>query len=136
MAPRHPINIFYNAATNAQELDEYNTLYDANAPGSQCHTTRVTTCATTPFTFTQVVEQVVSGMLQNMLSNDPNVSYVHQTNLLGKPPYSSVLPPANYVPSATAQTGTDGDGLLYEVLNPLINEYDSYYNSTTAPTSN
>ncbi len=133
VAPRHPINIFYNAATNAQELDEYNTLYDANAPGSQCHTTGVTTCATTPFTFTQVVEQVVSGMLQNMLSNDPNVSYVHQTNLLGKPPYSSVLPPANYVPSATAQTGTDGDGLLYEVLNPLINEYDSYYNSTTAP---
>ena len=28
VAPRHPINIFYNAATNAQELDEYNTLYD------------------------------------------------------------------------------------------------------------
>ena len=50
VAPRHPINVFYNAATNAEELDEYNTLYDADAPDSQCHTTSVTTCSTTPFT--------------------------------------------------------------------------------------
>ena len=34
VAPRHPINVFYNVATNAQELDEYNTLYDAGAPDS------------------------------------------------------------------------------------------------------
>ena len=70
-------------------------------------------------------------MLQNMLSNNPEVSYVHQTNLMGTPPYSSTLPPANYVPAATAAAGTDGDGTLYEVLNPLISEYDSYFNSTT-----
>ena len=70
-------------------------------------------------------------MLQNMLSNSPEVSYVHQTNLMGTPPYSTTLPPANYVPAATAATGTDGDGTLYEVLNPLISEYDSYFNSTT-----
>ena len=50
---------------------------------------------------------------------------------MGTPPYSSVLPPANYVPAATAQPGTDGDGTLYEVLNPLIAEYDSYFNSNT-----
>ena len=131
VAPRHPINIFYNAATNAQELDEYNTLYDADYPDSQCHSTSTTTCATTPFTFAQVVNQVVSGMFQNMLSNNPEVSYVHQTNIMGAPPYSSILPPANYVPAATAQPGTDGDGTLYEVLNPLISEYDSYFTAGT-----
>ena len=131
MAPRHPINVFYNAATNAQELDEYNTLYGAAPPTRQCHDTSMTTCSTTPFTFAEVINQVVSGMLQNMLSNNPEVSYVHQTNLMGTPPYTSILPPANYVPAATAATGTDGDGTLYEVLNPLISEYDSYFNTNT-----
>ena len=131
VAPRHPINVFYNVATNAQELDEYNTLYTSVAPDSQCHDTSTTTCATTLYTFADVINQVVTGMLQNMLSNNPEISYVHQTNLMGTPPYSSVLPPAGYVPAATAQPGTDGDGTLYEVLNPLISEYDSYFNSTT-----
>ena len=131
VAPRHPINVFYNVATNAQELDEYNTLYDASAPGSQCHNTSTTTCSTTPFTFAQVINQVVSGMFQNMLSNNPEISYVHQTNLMGTPPYSSILPPANYVPAATAASGTNGDGTLYEVLNPLIAEYDGYFNTNT-----
>jgi hypothetical protein len=131
VAPRHPINIFYNAATNAQELDEYNTLYDADAPDSQCKSTSTTTCSTTPYTFADVINQVVSGMLTNMLTNDPEVSYVHQTNTMGVPPYTSVLPPAGYVPAATAQAGTDGDGTLYEVLNPLISEYESYFNSST-----
>ncbi len=131
VAPRHPINIFYNVATNAQELDEYNTLYTSSAPDSQCHDTATTTCATTPFTFADVINQVVSGMLTNVLSNDPEISYVHQTNIMGTPPYSSILPPAGYVPAATAQPGTDGDGTLYEVLNPLISEYDSYFTADT-----
>jgi len=131
VAPRHPINIFYNAATNAQELDEYNTLYDASYPDSQCHDTAITTCSTTPFTFAQVIRQVVAGMFQNMLSNNPETSYVHQTNIMGTPPYPGILPPASYVPAATSQPGTDGDGLLYEVLNPLIAEYDSYFNANT-----
>ena len=103
VAPRHPINVFYNAATNAQELDEYNTLYDSSAPDSQCHNTGVTTCSTTTFDFPQVVQQVVAGMFQNMLANDPAVSYVHQTNTMGTPPYSTIWPPANYVPVAPAR---------------------------------
>jgi hypothetical protein len=32
VVPRHPINIYYNASTEAQELDEYNTLF--SPPGS------------------------------------------------------------------------------------------------------
>ncbi len=131
VAPRHPINVFYNVATNAQELDEYNTLYTSVAPDSQCHDTSTTTCASTLYTFPEVINQVVSGMFTNLLSNDPEISYVHQTNTMGTPPYSTTLPPANYVPAATAQAGTDGDGTLYEVLNPLISEYDSYFTADT-----
>ena len=131
VAPRHPINVFYNVATNAQELDEYNTLYTSVAPDSQCHDTSTTTCSSTLYTFPQVITQVVSGMFQNMLSNNPEINYVHQTNLMGTPPYSSILPPAGYVPAATAASGTSGDGTLYEVLNPLIAEYDGYFNTNT-----
>ena len=133
VAPRHPINVFYNVATNAQELDEYNTLYSSAAPDSQCHDTSTVTCSSTLFTFPEVINQVVSGMLTNMLSNNPEISYVHQTNLMGTPPYSSILPPTDYVPAATAQSGTDGDGTLYEVLNPLIAEYNTYFDATSTP---
>ena len=101
----------------------------------------MTTCSTTAFDFPQVVQQVVAGMFQNMLANDPAVSYVHQTNTMGTPPYSTIWPPANYVPvapsAATATTpaltaqGTDGDGTLFEALNPLIAEYDAYFNTNT-----
>jgi len=126
VAPRHPINIFYNASTEAQEVDEYNTLYDADAPDSQCHSTSVTTCSTTPFTFADVINQVTTGMLQNMLSNDPRPSYVHQTNIMGSPPAGAAT---TGTPPATADT--TGDGLLYSVLNPLLAEYHSYFNATT-----
>ena len=99
VAPRHPINVFYNAATNAQELDEYNTLYTSAAPDCQCHDTTTTTCAHHAVHLRHVINQVVSGMFTNMLSNDPEVSYVHQTNTMGTPPYPSILPPAGYVPA-------------------------------------
>jgi hypothetical protein len=126
VAPRHPINIFYNASTEAQEVDEYNTLYDSAAPNSQCKSTTVTTCATTPFTFSDVVNQVVTGMLQNMLSNNPEPSYVHQTNLMGTPPAGAAT---TGTPPATPDT--TGDGLLYSVLNPLLADYHTYYTSAT-----
>jgi hypothetical protein len=129
VAPRHPINIFYNASTEAQEVDEYNTLYDADAPDSQCKSTSTTTCSTTPFTFSDIVNQVVTGMLSNMLSNNPEPTYVHQTNLMGTVPYTTTLPSATYTPPATADT--TGDGLLYSVLNPLLADYHSYYTSAT-----
>jgi hypothetical protein len=126
VAPRHPINIFYNASTEAQEVDEYNTLYDSAAPDSQCKSTTTTTCSTTPFTFADIVNQVVTGMLQNVLSNNPEPSYVHQTNLMGTPPAGAATAGT---PPATADT--TGDGLLYSVLNPLLADYHSYFTTVT-----
>ena len=131
VAPRHPINIFYNASTKAQEVDEYNTLYDADAPDSQCQV----------------------DLDHHLLDHPVHLRRRHQPGGVGdaaptccpttpselRPPDqhhgdAAVLehpPPAGYVPAATAQPGTDGDGTLYEVLNPLISEYQSYFNAAT-----
>ena len=126
VAPRHPINIYYNASTEAQEVDEYNTLYEPPSMGGQCVASSTTTCETAPATFADIVDSVVSGMMQNMLGNDPRPSYVHQTNIMGQPPAG---PATSGTPPTTADT--TGDGLLYSVLNPLLAEYDSYFSTLT-----
>jgi hypothetical protein len=130
VVPRHPINVYYNASTEAQELDEYNTLYPS----------------ATPATYASVVNSVVAQMLDYMLTNNPEPSYVHQTNLMGILPgcttsasgaAGTVWP--NCDPAAT--TGTPpatpeatGDGTLYSVLDPLLAEYHSYYNDNATNT--
>ena len=126
VAPRHPINIYYNASTEAQQVDEYNTLYLPPSLGGQCEASSTTTCLTAPATFADVVNQVVEGMFQNMMANDPRPSYVHQTNIMGQPPAG---PATTGTPPNTPDT--TGDGLLYSVLNPLLSEYHSYFNSNT-----
>jgi Invasin, domain 3 len=76
-------------------------------------------------------------MFQNMMNNDPRPSYVHQTNIMGTPPAGSEgtadLPPSTYTPPATCTAGapcTQGDGTLYQVLDPLLYEYKQYFNSS------
>ena len=63
VVPRHPINIYYNAATWPEEIDEYNTIY-----------------GTTTATETSISDQVVSGMFSTITNNDPEPFYAHQTN--------------------------------------------------------
>jgi hypothetical protein len=126
VAPRHPINIYYNASTEAQQVDEYNTLYLPPSLGGTCEASSTTTCLTAPATFADVVSSVVSGMFQNLMANDPRPTYVHQTNILGQPPAG---PATTGTPPNTPDT--TGDGLLYSVLNPLLSEYKSYFNSNT-----
>jgi hypothetical protein len=125
VVPRHPINIYYNASTEAQEVDEYNTLYEPPSMGGECVPSSTTTCETHPANFAEIVNSVVAGMFQNMMNNDPRPSYVHQTNLMGQPP---VGPATTGTPPNTSDT--TGDGLLYSVLNPLLAEYGQYFTST------
>ncbi|MGO9874600.1 MAG: fibronectin type III domain-containing protein [Acidimicrobiia bacterium] len=126
VVPRHPINIFYNNSTETQAVDEYNTFYLAKGVDQgQCTNTSTTTCLSTPATFADIVNQVVSGMYANMLNNDPRPSYVHQTNIIGQPPAG---PATAGTPPATVDT--TGDGLLYSVLNPLLAEYHADFNAT------
>ena len=134
VVPRHPINIYYNNSTEAQAVDEYNTLYLPPSLGGQCDTS-TTVCLTAPATFQDIVNQVVSQMFTFMLSNNPEPSYVHQTNLMGAPPGCATPTVCNAAPPATAPATADttGDGLLYSVLNPLLADYNAAFNATTTP---
>ena len=134
VVPRHPINIYYNNSTEAQAVDEYNTLYLPPSLGGQCDTS-TTVCLTAPATFQDIVNQVVSQMFTFMLSNNPEPSYVHQTNLMGAPPGCATPTVCNAAPPATAPgtADTTGDGLLYSVLNPLLAQYNAAFNATTTP---
>ncbi|MGA2530556.1 MAG: hypothetical protein ABSG36_15545, partial [Acidimicrobiales bacterium] len=125
VVPRHPVNIYYNASTEAQEVDEYNTLYLSTADGGTCVGSSTTTCLTTPASFSDIVSQVVSGMFENMMSNDPEPSYVHQTNMMGQPPAGAAT---TGTPPNTPDT--TGDGLVYSVLNPLLAEYHTYFTAS------
>ena len=107
--PRYPTNIYYNVSTNAQEVDEYQTLYDLPT----CKPiTGVTTCsaAGTQFPIATIIASVDQGMFQHMMGNDPRPHYFHQTNLMSQP--------------------GGGDGLYYETMNPLLAEYSQYFAST------
>ncbi|HYB27696.1 MAG TPA: hypothetical protein VEF89_13835 [Solirubrobacteraceae bacterium] len=139
VVPRHPVNIYYNASTDYQELNEYQSIY-----GSNGSTPDTAVCPTGTCTWSNVVDQVVSGMFAFLMNNDPRPSYVHQTNIMGTPPAASEtpgtdLPPASYTPepgggpdepAGTGNPTTTGDGTLYQVLDPLLAQYREYFNST------
>ena len=114
--PRYPTNVYYNVSTNAQEVDEYQTLYDLP---TCVPVSGITTCNPpgTPFTIAQIIASVDQNMFQHMMGNDPRPHYFHQTNLMT---------------STTSGVNGDGDGLYYETLNPLLAEYDQYF-ATNAP---
>ena len=109
--PRYPTNVYYNVSTNAQEVDEYQTLYDLP---TCVPVSGITTCnaAGTPFTIAQILASVDQNMFQHMMGNDPRPHYFHQTNLMTSP---------------TSGVNGDGDGLYYETMNPLLAEYNQYF---------
>lgn len=87
--PRHPINIFYNASTKAEEIDEYNWVYTSRANGGSglCEDNPASTCIAPldPVTGwdTYVLPLQVRIANSFLLRNDPRVFYVHQSNLTG-----------------------------------------------------
>ncbi len=109
--PRYPTNIYYNVSTNAQEVDEYQTLYDLP---TCVPVAGITTCNPpgTPFTIAQIIASVDQNMFQHMMGNDPRPHYFHQTNLMS---------------STTSGVNGDGNGLFYETMNPLLAEYNQYF---------
>jgi hypothetical protein len=118
--PRYPTNIYYNASTEAQEVNEYETIYD----DPTCKAIpNVTTCnaAGTAITMSTIVGQIDQNMFLHMMGNDPRPHYFHQTNLMG--PSTNVA--STGTPPATA--ATTGDGLYYETMNPLLAQYRQYF---------
>lgn len=79
--PRHPNNIFYNVATVAEEVDEYNWLYATPEAGGNCVDTAVTTCSRTRLELADILARETDIMLSHVLGNDPRPTYMHQANL-------------------------------------------------------
>jgi hypothetical protein len=115
--PRYPTNIYYNAATTAQEVNEYETLYDSPT----CTSNAATTCnpAGTAFTMSQIVNSIDfadPGMFSHLMGNDPRPHYFHQTNMMSQ---------------STGVATTSGNGLYYQVMDPLLAQYHEYFTDDT-----
>ncbi|HEY5246998.1 MAG TPA: hypothetical protein VIJ15_00905 [Dermatophilaceae bacterium] len=98
--PRHPMNIFYNAATPAEEVDEYNWIYTSAADGGSglCEGTGSTCIAplTSPAGFLSYLVPLETRIaLGHVLANDPAPHFIHQSNLaegrIGYPVLEGVL---------------------------------------------
>jgi hypothetical protein len=98
--PRHPMNIFYNVATAAEEVSEYNWIYNSTADGGSglCQSPGNTCIAplssTTGFT-SYIVPLETRIALGHVLANDPRPHFMHQSNLtedrIGYPVLAGVL---------------------------------------------
>jgi hypothetical protein len=105
--PRHPIDVFYNVSTRADETSEYNWIYDSAADGgSGLCTTNGTPCLapldlSTGWT-SFILPTQTNTMLNAMVQNDPRPFMFHQSNLTG-------------------------DRLIYDVLNQALAAYRGVY---------
>ena len=71
--PRHPINLYYDVGTRAEQLDQYNYLYFETCEGDFC--------LEEPIGWDEYVETLRYQILQFVTGNDPRTLYVHQSNL-------------------------------------------------------
>jgi hypothetical protein len=85
--PRHPMNIYYNAATVSDEINEYNWIYTSTADGGSglCENNPTSTCITPLDPATGYASYIVPTetriALGHVTANDPRPTYVHQSNL-------------------------------------------------------
>ncbi len=87
--PRHPTALYYNTATRAQAVDEYNYLYNSRANGGSGY------CEDNPFVATCIAPLGADGFtsyivptdtafnLNFILGNDPRPLYAHTSNMAG-----------------------------------------------------
>lgn len=110
--PRHPMNIFYNVATEADEVDEYNWIYTSRADGGSgiCENNPSSTCITPLSTATGFDDYIVPIEARiaygHVISADPRPHYVHQSNITA-------------------------DRILYPVLDAVLDRYRGTYTAAT-----
>lgn len=85
--PRHPMNIYYNTATRAQAVDEYNWIYTSRAKGGSglCEDNPATSTCIEPLStgtgFQDYIVPIETRIaMSHVVGNDPRPHYVHQTN--------------------------------------------------------
>jgi len=107
--PRHPTAVYYNAATVAQEVDEYNWLYTTRADGGSgyCEDNPATATCIAPLDpatgyQSYIVPTDAAFDLFFILSNDPRPFYAHTSNLTE-------------------------DRILYPLLNEVLSRYRTVF---------
>jgi hypothetical protein len=89
--PRHPVAVYYNVSTTAEEASEYNWIYSSRAQGGSgyCDDNPATaTCLAAPLDpatgfASYIVPTDSVNDLRFILSNDPRPFYAHVSNLTG-----------------------------------------------------
>jgi hypothetical protein len=110
--PRHPMNIFYNVTARAEEVDEYNWLYNSAADGGSgiCANDPTSTCIpplSTDTGFDSYIVPLESRIaFDHVVSADSDPHYAHQSNLTG-------------------------DRILYPVLDSLLARYRATFTTAT-----
>jgi hypothetical protein len=111
--PRHPTALYYNTATQAQAVDEYNWLYNtvANGGSGYCEANPATaTCLRAPLGadgFTSYIVPTDAAFdMSFILSNDPRPFYAHTSNMTG-------------------------DRLLYNLLDTILGTYRAAFTPAT-----
>jgi hypothetical protein len=106
--PRYPSNVYYNVATRAEELDEYNYIYLPPSLGGKCVASSTNTCRTAPATYAEYVASETDIMFRHLMANDARPHFAHQSNLVSE---------------VAGEPGT-----LYDVVDPVIARYKQYFN--------
>ena len=111
--PRHPTALYYNTATQAQAVDEYNWLYNTRANGGSgyCEDNPATATCIAPLDpatgFTSYIVPTDAAFDMNfILSNDPRPFYAHTSNITG-------------------------DRLLYNLLDTILGAYRAAFTPAT-----
>ena len=82
---RHPMNVFYNVATRAEQISEYNAIYTSQADGGRGICNSPTSTCITPLGsggFDDYIVPIEAQIaLGHVLTNNPRPHYAHQSNL-------------------------------------------------------
>lgn len=86
--PRYPMNVYFNVAKRAEQVDEYNWIYTSRADGGSgiCEDNPLTVTCIEPLNpatgYTDYIVPLETRFaLTRMLSNDPRPHFVHQANI-------------------------------------------------------
>ncbi len=110
VVPRWPTNVYYNTATQQQQLDEYNYLYLPPELGGGCTNTATSTCFSRPATWSDYVAAESDRIFGHMMGNDPRPHFFHQTNL--------------------AESERPEGAVFYPVLNATLADYSHWFNAS------
>ncbi|WP_432834634.1 hypothetical protein [Dactylosporangium sp. CA-092794] len=109
--PRHPMNIYYNVATVAEEVDEYNWLYTSTANGGSglCADNPASTC---------IAPLAASGFAGYIVPLESRIAYDHVVS-------------ADPAPHYAHQSNLAEDRILYPVLDSVLARYRATYTTAT-----